>query len=423
MAKRVRSTPILFEHGAGQSYGNRHASYVGGKGRETVKLFVVPNEQAAARNRRYYPTTPNVIVGSPRLDELAGIGRAVSADGRPTVAISFHWRSPVAPEAGTALDHYAAALPELRARLEADGIRLIGHGHPRAWPELEPIYTRAGIEPVRWCPEVVARADLYAVDNSSTLFEFAGLGRPVVVLNSPTYRRDVNFGLRFWSEADVGLQVNEPDELFATLLLALVDPPEVAEIRAGIVDRLYPVRDGSSARLAADAVARLVICPICHAPHASCGGTETPPVGIVDLPQESSNMAGPLKRYSNPVKKGAFIRLSDAEAKRLGILGQHLADRERTAPPLDLASSAPAETMLVRSSAIPKGAMPPGGPTQRARAKAGAGPATTPPEEPVTTPTPTPAPDAPKTKPEPDDKKRPAPTSSGARRRRRPVTS
>ena len=55
--------------------------------------------------------------------------------------------------------------------------------------------------------EVMERSTLYICDNSSTLYEFASTGRPVVVLNAPWFRRDIEHGLRFWEHADVGVSV------------------------------------------------------------------------------------------------------------------------------------------------------------------------------------------------------------------------
>lgn len=426
---RARGRPvILCEHGAGQAYSTRHSSYAGGVGREDVVLFVVPNEQAAQRNRRRYPDTPNAVVGCPKLDELLTVPRPT---GPPTVAISFHWRCDAAPpESGTALDEYRPALGDLRHGLAAAGVELIGHAHPAIAAELEPIYAAAGIEFVESFGDVARRAALYAVDNSSTLYEFAALGRPVVVLNSQRYRRNVRHGLRFWTEAAVGLNVDRPAELLPTILRALDDPEDARRSREASIARVYPVRDGTSARRAAAAVVAVVAkrCLVCGASHASCGG----PTDIVPVDEpitRSDRVPGPLKRYPNPARAGAYLKLDEETARRLGLTGEPV---EKTPtfmmsttaalgatscqePPGALGDPVTAEAAAEAVSAarsarsVPAGALPPGGVTHRARAVRV-------PEEETMANEPEPAAEEPEE--EPQDKKRPAPTS----RRRRKVS-
>jgi UDP-N-acetylglucosamine:LPS N-acetylglucosamine transferase len=144
--------------------------------------------------------------------------------------------------------HYLRVLPDL-----ARTYRVIGHGHPKGdWPaRLQRIYRRAGInEYVPDFDEVCRRADLYVCDNSSTLFEFAATGRPVLVLNHPDYRRHVEHGLRFWRAATVGIQVDQPHELLAAVARALEDPPEVRAAREAALDVVYAHRQGAAARAA-----------------------------------------------------------------------------------------------------------------------------------------------------------------------------
>jgi glycosyltransferase involved in cell wall biosynthesis len=430
---RARDRPvILCEHGAGQAYSNRHSSYVGGVGREPVVLFVVPNDQAAERNRRRYPFTPNAVVGCPKLDELLTIPAPA---GPPTVAISFHWRCDVAPEAGTALGDYRPVLGELRHGLAAAGIDLIGHGHPGIAGELEAVYAEVGIEFVPSFVDVVRRAHLYAVDNSSTLFEFAALGRPVVVLNARRYRRGVRHGLRFWTEAGVGLNVDDPAELLPTILAALEDPDGVRRSRESSVARVYPVRDGTSARRAAAAVVAVVAkrCLVCGAAHASCGG----PTDVVPVDEQmtrSERVPGPLKRYPNPARAGAYLKLDEETARRMGLTGEPVeplpallssktaaaSSTSRQEPPGALAGPGrPAASSAAgpRSGpSVPKGAIPPGGVTHRARAAARATEEATMAEEPAPAPETPETPETPEV--EPQDKKRPAPSS----RRRRKIS-
>ena len=60
-------------------------------------------------------------------------------------------------------------------------------------------YKEAGIQIVESWREVMAQASLYIVDNSSTLYEFAGAGAgKTIALRSSKWRPEVNHGLRFW---------------------------------------------------------------------------------------------------------------------------------------------------------------------------------------------------------------------------------
>jgi glycosyltransferase involved in cell wall biosynthesis len=256
-ASRTRRTIAVFEHGAGQVYdvpAKRHRSYAGGRGRAKASMFLCPSERVAAENSATYPAIPCVVVGSPRVDVLRRIERT---PGPTTVAIGFHWRCRVCPEAGTALDHYRQHLAALRVRLGVDGIELIGHGHPRAAAELAPLYAKAGVEWVPSFEDVVARASVYVADNSSTIFEAAACDIPVVLLNCPQYRRDVNHGLRFWDEADVGVQVDGPEGLVDGIMAALADPPKQARQRLWTTQRVYGDVDGKAAQRAAEALRAL----------------------------------------------------------------------------------------------------------------------------------------------------------------------
>lgn len=251
IARRLGYRRFAFmEHGAGQAYRgrgsfDRHPSYAGGSDREDTELFLVPNEYSARLWRDAYPSARVEIVGCPRLDDLPP---RVPGGPTPTVAVSFHWPAFVSPEAETAFGYYWPVLRRLSQRFH-----VIGHAHPKGdWPtRMARYYARMGIEFVPDFDDVCRRADVYAVDNSSTLFEFAATGRPVVVLNSPNYRRDVNHGLRFWDAADVGIQVDRPEDLAEAVALAVKDAPSSAANREAALSLVYAYRSGGAARAAA----------------------------------------------------------------------------------------------------------------------------------------------------------------------------
>ena len=248
--------PLAFlEHGAGQTYvGSTSPSYAGGSRRQSIGLYLAPGPRVARANAAAYPHSTTAVVGCPKLDAAHLAERPANA--RPVVAVSFHWDAvQVAPEAISAFEHYRAELERLAALTpEARGFDLIGHGHPKRWREIAPWWESIGVEPVQHFAEVIDRADVFAVDNSSTLYEFASLDRPVVVLNAPWYRPNVNHGLRFWSHSTVGVQVNDGAELVDRIERALEDPPVIADERRRIVADVYALCDGRAAERAVDAL-------------------------------------------------------------------------------------------------------------------------------------------------------------------------
>lgn len=245
----VNDRPVIFcEHGAGQTYGAGHSSFAGGRDHQSVVLFLTPSRRVGDKWRAGYPNTPVVEIGVPCLDGWHS-GRFTPHDG--SVCISFHWDSYVCPESRSAFDFYEQELPALTRVFKG----MIGHGHPRIFKRLAPIYERAGIEPVRSFAEVLDRASIYVADNTSTLYEFASTDRPVVVLNAPWYRRSAHHGLRFWEMADVGLRCETPSELMPMIHLGLIDPIPVAKRRREIVAQVYEATDGHGAARAAAAIA------------------------------------------------------------------------------------------------------------------------------------------------------------------------
>lgn len=244
--EKNRGNPvILFEHGVGQTYADQaFKNFAGGPGRDNVVAFACPNKAVQKANARAYRGVPSAVVGLPRLWPWHRKKRGRTrhrkfpmVPGDAVVAVSFHWDSMLCPETRTAFPYYREAVRRLARDHE-----VIGHGHPRIFDDLEPLYREMGVEPVDDFHQVLDRADVYACDNSSTLYEFASTDRPVVVLNQPSYRRHVEHGLRFWSHAHVGLHCDHPADLASRIELALDDLPEVAAVRREIVDEVVPCR-------------------------------------------------------------------------------------------------------------------------------------------------------------------------------------
>lgn len=262
--QHVRPRPVvLVEHGAGQSYyhtpqADRNPAYPGGKGREGVVLFICPNESVAQRWRDMYPLTPTAVVGCPYLDPWHGAGKAepIVRHDPPLVVFSFHWNCGIVPECGWAFEHFQSEMVRLASMTdEQRGFQMGGHAHPRAH-EIGAFWRSRDVREFRNFSEVLDYADCYVVDNSSTGFEFASTDRPVVWMNSPKYRKDVDHGLRFWSHVDVGRQVDNPENLQAIVQLAVERDHggKWAALRRGLIKDVYAFTDGLASQRAAAAI-------------------------------------------------------------------------------------------------------------------------------------------------------------------------
>jgi hypothetical protein len=220
------------------------------KNRKHVVLMLSTNESIAEVERTANPHIPVVVVGCPKLDKWHNQPKKKLKKGEdPVIALTWHWRCQVAPEAGTAFDYYKNVISKVASRF-----KVIGHGHPNIIDEIAPIYEKLGIEVVRDLEEVFERAHVLVADATSAMYEFATLDRPVVVLNTPKYRRNIDFGLRFWKHADVGVQCNKPSDLIAAIEAALEDKPEQRKARRAAAKYAYTYRDGKCAERAASAI-------------------------------------------------------------------------------------------------------------------------------------------------------------------------
>jgi hypothetical protein len=251
--KQGRTRAALIEHGTGQSFGGdpksaKRPSHPGGDNRP-ASLFLAPNAHAANRDAQAYPDAQTAVIGCPKLDDLPA--RAPLTD-KPTIAVSFHWDSRTCKETRSGFREFKYALPML-----VKEYRVIGHGHPRAIDGLSLRYHRFGIEVVRDFRDVVSQAHVYVNEGSSTLFEAASTGIPVVVLNPSFFRKDVHHGLRFWDASEVGVNVNTIDYglgpklgkgLLDAVEVALKDPPQRQEAREAALDIMYAYRTGATRR-------------------------------------------------------------------------------------------------------------------------------------------------------------------------------
>jgi hypothetical protein len=259
-ARRMAPRPLVYvEHGAGQTYPGdpraaRHGSYAGGEGLDRVRLFIAPSETVADRWRAEY-RAPVAIVGCPKLDRWHAENlRGSRSSSAPVVAVTFHWDCQLIPETRSAFRHFAPGLARLRDDVRAAGGELWGHGHPRAWGALSRTWRTLGVPLVPSFADILDGADVLVVDNTSAGPEFASTGRPVLWLNAPWYRRDIDHGGRFWQWPRGQVVCDHPDDLPHAVAAAVADPPQARASRARMVAGIYASTDGHAADRAAAAI-------------------------------------------------------------------------------------------------------------------------------------------------------------------------
>ena len=262
----VKSYPtrkyVYVEHGAGQSYTDPvdpstfrsvRSFYSGGNGHQLCSLFLCPNQEVADRWTEKYPDKPTVVVGCPKLDPWHAGLRGAPED--KTVAITFHWDALFTgvPETASAFNYYYPSLAEAVSQFRSQGWKVLGHSHPR-YPAVRKFWESAeiaelGVEYAS-AEDILDRASVLIADNTSMQAEFLSLGRRVVWLNEPRFRRDVHHGGRFWTWPDTmgGIQVDTPEDL------AHLDMDSIPETTG----HPYAFADGAAASRAADAIVSLL---------------------------------------------------------------------------------------------------------------------------------------------------------------------
>lgn len=243
--RRTRRPAVFVEHGAGENYNLTDPHYSGGANRDRVILFLCPNRRVAEANGR-----DSAVVGSPRVEWLsARLDKETqrgNRNGRPLrVVVSFHWNCTLHPQTRSAFPHYQ---PYLKSWAEDPTIELAGHAHPRF--NIERLYAAAGIPFIPNFEDAIRWADVYAVDNSSTLFEAAALGKDVVVLDAPWYTPEET-GFRFWKYADIGPRIQSGADFVDAC--AKSHSCDYDAIRGQAVTEIFGTVDGSTNK-AVDAI-------------------------------------------------------------------------------------------------------------------------------------------------------------------------
>jgi hypothetical protein len=239
MVSIIRDSPeakvILMEHGIGMTYGT--AAYADGYGRRAAVSMFLLQSQYVAKKMDSRLTAPRSVIGIPKLDPWVGeFNRPHPMPQQPVLGLSFHHSNySNVPEAQNAWEIYVKILPKL-----AKKYHVIGHGHPLELNNFRPVYEKNGIEFVDNFEEVMRRADILLFDCTSAGFEYLVTGKPVIILNSPKFRRDKQWGIRFWDYSNIGPMVEGPEELLKTIEMVILDPDRYKEQRKNAIKNLIP---------------------------------------------------------------------------------------------------------------------------------------------------------------------------------------
>ena len=247
-----RRAPLIFvEHGVGANYeGKSHIVAGSGAGPASRVAAVLTTPAQEPAHRQVFGSRVRVV-GCPKLDAWRGYKHK---KGRPpVVAFSHHWEQRTYPETRSAWPWDAEAWSRV---ITSGKYRVLGHKHPGDPRPVDEWCRKHGIEFVPTFDEVLRRADLYVADNSSTLYEFAATGRPVVVLSPPWYRRKVSHGARFWDHVP-GVECALAGHLKACIEEALKDVPGRRELRERSVEAVYGALDGKATERAVEVIVEL----------------------------------------------------------------------------------------------------------------------------------------------------------------------
>lgn len=252
-AGRAGVKTIYSDHGAGFYFNTEHPSYAGSTAfRDSIVLRLSPNENHAKKEREVLDC-PVEVIGVPKLDKYFKTVKPVldRPYKRKKVAVSFHWDCKVNWATSSAYRYYIDHLWRLTDKYE-----VIGHGHPRIINKLAKYYQKQGIKVVTDFGYILKNADVYINDSSSTLFEFAAMNKPVVLLNCPNYNKLENHEgcPRFWKHANIGPQVDTPDQLLPAVEEALNNRGRYLPQQRIATEEIFSFTDGECAQRAVQSI-------------------------------------------------------------------------------------------------------------------------------------------------------------------------
>lgn len=246
---------VFCEHGTGLSYNNKHGSYAGSlQHRQNVILRLSPNHIHANIEKETLEC-PVEIIGVPKLDKFATRYWNFNKE-KPTVAISFHFDCFVNPETRSSFNYFKSILPELNKQFN-----LLGHAHPRMMPHIKDFYIKNKIRVVDDFEDVLNMADIYCCDNSSTIFEWCITEKPIVLLNPPYYRKNVEHkgNPRFWRLSNIAPLCEKPEDLIPCIWEAVNNHSKYQPFIRRAKKEVLHITDGSATKTAVDIIKKYII--------------------------------------------------------------------------------------------------------------------------------------------------------------------
>jgi hypothetical protein len=190
---------------------------------------------------------PAYPIGVPKLDKYhKNIYSYNKKIDKTNIVISFHWDCKIVPETRSCFRFYRSVIKSMK---EDFNIKI--HGHPRNMKKYKAFADYIEVEYLETFDEVIEQGWIYCCDNSSTIFEWISLDRPVVLLNSHFYRRNVEHGMRFWEFSDIGPNVDVPKTLPDILTKSLTSNQNYQQRRKDVKNQVYFKPDGQGAKRAA----------------------------------------------------------------------------------------------------------------------------------------------------------------------------
>lgn len=237
---------ILLEHGAGQIYQSEVPGWARGSFRHSnrIKLFLGTNKFCVEAFKKNNNDITSYIVGCPKLDNIE---TQINDYNNPLVVFSWHWDCDSIPETRSGFNFWAEEVLTLHKDKDKK-FRIAIHGHPRLQDQTKAFCMKHQIDFIKTFDYVLKYANIYVVDNSSTLYEFAATTKPVILLNNPFYRRDVEHGMRFWEHVDLGLNCDRRGEIRPLIDFIIKNKGDTLcnERKKAIIDEVYPYRGQST---------------------------------------------------------------------------------------------------------------------------------------------------------------------------------